>query len=430
MGFERVMPELTADVFVSEYLALLAEGWTPDVVEFVARVPDELQEQVFQEIDAALANRNSSQQSSAQDTSESPPVVVEPTPDPMAEEDPIAEEPVAVEPLAVDPVAAEPAPQAPVLSEPPAVDPPMVAEPPITPPTPLTPAVEALAKRFAEATHGADVDEAPFEEAQPAAPVHDEPVSAEPAPAAARARDEQVLPKSTRSLRESDQIVVEAGQAPGDKRELPRRTYTPGSFLKTIAKVIPADIRMQWMGDLLASRADQRDFGMPESEIRLYTIERVLEGVAQRAPLQPVPKLEDSATRLPGLTWFAWRLAGPALFIGYLTGSAGLLLGGAATVIAAVLVVLVLAARKNVLDYPETRLLNGVLGTCIVCLTFACVAGLLTAGLVALSAAIGQAQIAAAAVHTLAFLTTGMVCLLSARGWIPKPWSPKRLIRI
>ncbi|MGQ0614297.1 MAG: protein kinase domain-containing protein [Planctomycetaceae bacterium] len=42
--------------FVAEFLRLLDEGWEPDLEEFVRRVPEPLQEAVFQGIDIALAN--------------------------------------------------------------------------------------------------------------------------------------------------------------------------------------------------------------------------------------------------------------------------------------------------------------------------------------------------------------------------------------
>ncbi len=42
--------------FVDEFLRLLEEGWEPDLEEFVRRVPEPLQEAVFEGIDCALAN--------------------------------------------------------------------------------------------------------------------------------------------------------------------------------------------------------------------------------------------------------------------------------------------------------------------------------------------------------------------------------------
>lgn len=48
--------DLTADSFVNTYLELLAEGHTPELEEFIRRVPEELQEEVFRGIDVARAN--------------------------------------------------------------------------------------------------------------------------------------------------------------------------------------------------------------------------------------------------------------------------------------------------------------------------------------------------------------------------------------
>jgi len=47
----------TAEHLANEFLALLDEGWNPDLGEFLQRVPAPLQEEVFQAIDTELAHR-------------------------------------------------------------------------------------------------------------------------------------------------------------------------------------------------------------------------------------------------------------------------------------------------------------------------------------------------------------------------------------
>jgi len=59
-----------AVAFVNQYIALLDEGWEPDLEEFLRRVPEPLQEDVFEQIDAAAANRGVEHQDELQPKAE------------------------------------------------------------------------------------------------------------------------------------------------------------------------------------------------------------------------------------------------------------------------------------------------------------------------------------------------------------------------
>lgn len=268
-----------AETFVREYVALVDEGWQPDMEEFVSRVPESLQEEVLVGIDAALANRDT---------------------EPLAESQPVAEE-----------------------------------------------------------------------------------------------------------------IVV-------------HRTH-PGRLLRLVGRAVPRDIRRHWLAELHGTLEVARECGLDRFEVFLLAAPEVLSGVAQHAPLQ-VGTLDpdNSAGRR---TWWAWRAAGPLVFLGYVFESGWMLAAGGAALLFA-FAMLVRFAREEPMPEMHLRTFNGVAGGFIVGIAVLVLPSAVTAATVMCALAFGQAWMTAAAVHVLTLLAVSSLCAITASGWVPSPWQPRRLVRV
>ncbi len=274
--------------FACGYLELLDEGWEPDLEEYLRRVPDEVREAVLVLIDEALAN---------------PPEVVE-------------------EPL-------------------------------------LEPCVEI---------------EAPGEE-----------LAVEPGPEP-----------------DVDGIAIAA----------------PGPVGRVAARLLPAAIRDAWIGEWAFAREDRRALGLSALEVNLLSIDEVIDGIAQHAPL--LGEAEGGAGGgLRRLCWGAWRLGGPVLLAGTLVASLPVAAAGFGLV--ALSVAGALAVRRR--DDAAT-LVNGVLGG--LCVAVVC-------SLLLLAIALGPAAVAVATGHQalalrgVCLLATLPLACVAARGRVPAPWSSRRL---
>jgi len=204
-------------------------------------------------------------------------------------------------------------------------------------------------------------------------------------------------------------------------------------WIRTLSLVVPRDIRHEFVGNVLADRQELAEQGVPRWRRNVALVRELLNGFAQYAPLNPLltassPK-PDVAAQAARYGWLAWRVAGPAMLLGYLGGRWWLLGLGALLLVAAyaALVTLLLTA-KSPLSEPQSRLIAGLLGGTLSGLLLVCVFGVLTIGFLALASLFDSGLIAAFAVRSLLFEALTVVACVTLSGWVPKEWTAKRLV--
>ncbi|MGH7162738.1 MAG: hypothetical protein ACREID_04580, partial [Planctomycetota bacterium] len=125
--------------------------------------------------------------------------------------------------------------------------------------------------------------------------------------------------------------------------------------------------------------------------------------------------------------WICWRLSGLAIFAGYMSGSALLFGGGVVLLLAAFgSVAAVAQAARDPLARRQTRLLNGVLGGGLLVLVLTLAFGALGVLFLGVAAALSSSTMAILAAKLVAFLATGAAGAITASGWTPDDWSPRR----
>jgi hypothetical protein len=99
-------------------------------------------------------------------------------------------------------------------------------------------------------------------------------------------------------------------------------------WLRLFALLVPKEIRRQFLDDLLAERREMQERGVSRIRIELASFNEILNGIAQHVPLEPmaagVTVRPQLAERAAWIGWIAWRIAGPALLVGFLVGPAPL----------------------------------------------------------------------------------------------------------
>jgi hypothetical protein len=202
-----------------------------------------------------------------------------------------------------------------------------------------------------------------------------------------------------------------------------------GAFGQFALRFVPKSIRSNFAAEWRSTRHERIAEGRTKLDVFRLGLGEILQGVAQHAPLrEPHPDSGDTPAHSHAvLGWLAWRLSGLATFAGVLMGNAIVLIVGG------LLLGFAIAASVRCCYAPDEasrRLLNGVLGGTVVALAGLMVLGAVTVAAIMLSAVLGWGGLAAFAVRSLVVLGTFMLALVTASGWSPQPWWPRRLIRV
>jgi hypothetical protein len=424
MGDVRTARLKQADPFVREYVALIDEGWSPDLEEFINRVPEDLREEVFQKIDRALANRQAEAkaqflQPNSEEGSER---IIIPVPPPGEQ----------AHGLAAQPSAAEPEPQTETEAlvdqyETPADDIETLQQ------------IEALqtaanleVRAFEEddgyeehEEHQEVEEDVPqyevedYREPEPQAAEHYHAVVEDVAPPQAPAQSEVAPEPEAEPAGSTLELPEPVNHGPTPKR-------APSDFVvSAVTRLLPGGIRERFRDELLAGRRDMRELGMPAFEIRLFTFQQLILGLAQHAPLQRSRADDGWANPRTFYGWVAWRVAGPLLLLAFLTGSFWFV-GGAVICLAGAMTALLYAVHKDHLDHGTMRLINSVLGGCLVTVALSIFWAICAGLLVVVGGALGVNWMPIFGVKAMTFLAAATACAVTATGWTPDAWTPKR----
>jgi hypothetical protein len=202
-----------------------------------------------------------------------------------------------------------------------------------------------------------------------------------------------------------------------------------GLFGRIALGFVPKSIRSNFSAEWRSTRHERMVEGRTTLDVFRLGLGDILQGVAQHAPLrEPHPDGgETPAHHHAVLGWLAWRLSGVATLTGVVMGNAIVLIAGG------LLLGFAIAASVRCCYAPDEasrRLLNGVLGGTVVALAGLMVLGAVTVAAIMMSAVLGWGGLAAFAVRSLVVLGAFMMALVTASGWSPQPWWPRRLIRV
>lgn len=205
-------------------------------------------------------------------------------------------------------------------------------------------------------------------------------------------------------------------------------------WLGLLGHLVPRNIRHHFVGDLLQEREEMRGRGVSRLRMNLRSAWEMVNGIVQHVPLAPEPAgtLEQPvlAERAALVGWLAWRACGPALFLGYVVGPFAVFWAGVALLaIAVVSLVVVAATARASLSDLQTHLVNGVLVGTLVVMGSTLVFGIVTVALLALASLLSSGLLASMAVKALVFVATATACAITASGWVPEEWYPKRLVK-
>jgi hypothetical protein len=203
--------------------------------------------------------------------------------------------------------------------------------------------------------------------------------------------------------------------------------------VKILALVVPGDIRREFTANLLADRRDMQARGVSPLLMSFALCRELLAGFAQYAPLRPVvagtspkPRVAERAG-LGG--WISWRIAGPALFIGYILGSTLLLvLGGLLLAGAFGCLVTVASTATNPMPESQRRLVASVLGGTLATLLLIVFFGAATMGVLAIGSIFSSGLLMGLATTALVLVATSSLAIITGSGWVPEEYDPKRLV--
>lgn len=205
-------------------------------------------------------------------------------------------------------------------------------------------------------------------------------------------------------------------------------------WIRLGVKLVPGEIRRQFLGELEHVRAEMDARQAAPWRINLKTLALLMVGFAQNVPL--VGACDDIGARAPWVDrtavagWIFWRCSGPMLFAGYALGIVPLVVLGALSLVACFACVGALTAVAGE-EYAEreARLLNAVFGGLAAVVAFVAVAGVGFGLMAALGSLFQTNALSGFSMRALVFFATlacGAVCLV---GWTPREWRPSRLIR-
>ena len=204
-------------------------------------------------------------------------------------------------------------------------------------------------------------------------------------------------------------------------------------WVRFFSRLVPGELRPHFLAALLQDRREMVERGTKPWRVNLDSVREILAGIVQRAPLRSLGQRGGTA-QPPVVEWAAiagwpmWRIAGPAMFLGHVAGSGALFWVGAILLLAAIAgLVSVVALGREPLPDLHARYTNAVLGGTFALLVLVLLFGAVTVTLLLLSRALGLGVLASLAVHAHAFFATGCACAITASGWVPEEWYPRRL---
>jgi hypothetical protein len=203
-------------------------------------------------------------------------------------------------------------------------------------------------------------------------------------------------------------------------------------WVKLFSRLVPGELRTHFLPALLQERREMRARGVKRWKIELDSAGEILSGLAQRAPLwasAPEPAAQvPLAEGCARAGWPLWRLAGPAMFLGHVTGTLPLVWIGAGFLLAslAALVGVVAWGREPHPD-AHARFANAVFGGTLAALVLVLLFGAVTVALLLVASATGWGFLASFAVHAHALFATACACAVTGSGWVPEEWYPRRL---
>ena len=204
-------------------------------------------------------------------------------------------------------------------------------------------------------------------------------------------------------------------------------------WVRWLVIFVPRDIRRDFVGNLEADCREMHEAGASRLKMSLSMAGALLEGFAQHAPLEPaVTGSSDKpgwAAWSTGMGWVSWRLLGPGLFLGYVLGSAPLLLSAVGLLVLAFTSLVILAVTgQNPLPESQSRFMAAILGGTVATLLTLLAFAIPTVVLIGLGSLFSVALISALAIKVYVFVATLTACGITGSGWVPEEWTPKRLV--
>ena len=227
------------------------------------------------------------------------------------------------------------------------------------------------------------------------------------------------------------EVVVEAPETSKSAAEEPGVVTVPPArwLVRTLMRVVPADIREPFLYEWLAARHERLSLGMDRAEVSLLSALELLGGVAQHAPLREraAERTASGAHPLVRWSWKAWICTGPCLFAGTAFGSFALFGCGLALLATAMT-----AALRHRDDAHEEActLCNAVLAGTTLALTTTVLLLCVMASVVVASIALGGMPVVAFGFHVLSILATLATAAITVSTWAPEPWCPRLLVRV
>jgi hypothetical protein len=204
-------------------------------------------------------------------------------------------------------------------------------------------------------------------------------------------------------------------------------------WVRRLVIFVPKDIRYEFVGNLEADTEEMQEAGASRLKTSLSLAGGLLEGFAQHAPLEPA--VTGSSDKPQWAAWSAgvgrisWRLLGPGLFLGYVLGSLPLLLAGVGLLVLSFACLVTLAVTgKNPLSEAQSKFMAAILGGTVATLLTLFAFAIPTVVLIGLASLFSVTLVSAVAIKIYVLVATATVCGITGSGWVPKEWTPKRLV--
>lgn len=204
-------------------------------------------------------------------------------------------------------------------------------------------------------------------------------------------------------------------------------------WVRRLVVFVPRDIRHEFVGNLEADCYEMQEAGVSRLKVSLAMIGSLLEGFAQHAPLEPA--VTGSSDKPAWAAWstgvgsITWRFLGPGLFLGYLLGSAPVLLSAVGLLVISFACLVTLAVTgKNPLPVSQAKFMAAILGGSVATLLTLLAFAIPTVVLIGLASLFSVTLISALAIKVYVFVATLTACAITGSGWVPEEWTPKRLV--
>ena len=204
-------------------------------------------------------------------------------------------------------------------------------------------------------------------------------------------------------------------------------------WVRLLVVFVPRDIRHDFVGNMEADCHEMQEAGVSRLKVSLSMAGALLEGFAQHAPLEPaVTGSSDKpvwAAWSTGVGSISWRLLGPGLLLGYLLGSAPILLSAVGLLVLSFACLVALAVTgKNPLPEAQSKFMAAILGGTVATLLTLLAFAIPTVVLIGLASLLSVTLVSAVTIKVYVFVATLTACGITGSGWVPEEWTPKRLV--